>query len=369
MFIENAAQADMVGDEIVKAQAAMGASEALLDIGRPAEALERCLALRGTEGTRLWPALLPRIESATAKALHALGRHKEAFEAFEGYHKRLMLNNTRVSFQYMKYVELVVQLEKSLAETQTYKKLAGELTLAKSAAEEASRAKTEFLSNMSHELRTPLHAILGFTEIIRGEILGPIQSKYREYIQDVHLSGVHLLNLIDQLLDLSQAESGTVRLSDEIVPVNVLLDDAATRLADIAVGKGTAFRWSLCSGAVVRGDRLRLARCFLNVLSNAIDLADPEGEVGLTTLFEGTELAVAIFASGAGLRPEEVPSAFERFGQGGSPRAVVAAGFGLPLAKRLIELHGGRAVLVSDAGVGTTVTLYFPSDRVVSNLG
>jgi two-component system cell cycle sensor histidine kinase PleC len=263
-------------------------------------------------------------------------------------------------------MELVVQLETSRAETETYKKLAHELTLAKSAAEEASRAKSEFLSNMSHELRTPLNAIIGFADLIRGEIFGPVQDKYREYIRDIHLSGQHLLDLIDQLLDLSQAESGTVKLSNEVVPVNVLLDDAATRLADAAASKGAAFHWSLCGGAFVRGDRLRLAQCFLNVLSNALDLVAPGGRVGLVTYFEGSVLAVAISASGVGLRPEEVPKAFERFGQGGNTRAVAGIGFGLPLAKRLIELHGGSAKLDSDSGVGTTVTLRFPPDRVAA---
>jgi signal transduction histidine kinase len=368
MFEENERHANAASNDIGKAQAAMGMAEAVLDLGRPSEALSYCHVLRGSNGARLWPALQPRIENTTAKALYALGRHEEAFKAFGRYHDRLMQINIRVAFQYTKYMELVVQLETSRAETETYRKLAHELTLAKLAAEEASRAKSEFLSNMSHELRTPLNAIIGFADLMRSEIFGAILPKYREYLQDIHASGQHLLNLINQLLDLSKAESGTVELADEVVPINVLLDDAATRLADAAASKDVTFQWSLCVGAQVRGDRMRLAQCILNVLSNALDQVSPGGQVGLATRLEESGLVIAISASGAGLRPEEIPKAFERFGQGGNAKAVSGAGFGLPLAKRLIELHGGTAELDSAYGVGTTVTLRFPEERLASGL-
>jgi len=367
IFEQNERAALAAGNEIGKVQAAMGMAEALLRLGRPADALSYCDRLRKSDGIRLWPALLPRIDDTTAKALHALGRHADAFQAFGRYHDRLMQINLRAALQYTKYMEVTVQLQTSRAETETYKKLAHELTLAKLSAEEASRAKSEFLSNMSHELRTPLNAIIGFAELMRGEIFGAIQPKYQEYLQDIRASGHHLLDLIDQLLDLSQAESGTVELSDETVAINVLLDNAATRLAEQAAAKGVSFQWSLCAGAQVRGDRMRLAQCILNVLSNALSHSPPGSAIELTTRFEGRGLAVSVTAPGEGLRPDEVPKAFERFGQGGAARASSATGFGLPLAKRLIELHGGTAELDSEFGIGTTVTLRFPPDRLISN--
>jgi|GEM_PF-5500975 signal transduction histidine kinase len=364
MFEENERLAQLKSDETAMALAGMGIAEALLDLGRPDRALSYCDALRGSEGARLWPALLPRIENAAAKALHALGRDAEAYAAFGRYHDRMMQNNIRVAFQYTKYMELVVQLESSRAETATYRKLAHELTLAKQAAEEASRAKSEFLANMSHELRTPLNSIIGFADLIRSEIFGSILPKYREYLQDIFASGQRLLSLIDQLLDLAQAESGALELAEEFVPINVLLDDATTRLADAAASKDVTFQWSLRAGAVVRGDRMRLAQCILNVLSNAIDLVPSGGIVELATRFDAGGLAVAISALGVGLRPEDVPKAFERYGQGGDAKAVSSTGFGLPLAKRLIELHGGTAALDSGAEFGTTVTLRFPAERL-----
>jgi len=366
IFEENVRRADETGDVIGKAQAGMGMADALLELGKPSQALERCNSLRGSEGVRLWPTLLPRIENTTAKTLYALGRYEEAYKEFSRYNDRVMQINTRVAFQYAKYMELVVQLETSRAETETYKKLARELTLAKLAAEEASRAKSEFLSNMSHELRTPLNAIIGFTDLMRSEIFGGMQPKYREYLNDIHSSGQHLLNLINQLLDLAKAESGTVELADEIVLINDLLDDAATRLVDAASSKDVTFDWSLCVGAMVRGDRMRLRQCILNVLSNALEIVTPGGHIALTTRFEQGGLAIEVCASGMGLRPEEVPRAFERFGQGGSAKTGTATGFGLPLAKRLIELHGGTAELDSDRDVGTTVTLRFPRERLAS---
>ncbi len=291
-------------------------------------------SVRGTEGVRLWPALAPRIEIATAKALSALGRHKDAYEALSCYHDRLMQINTRVAFQYKKYMELVVQLETSHAETETYKKLAHELTVAKLSAEEASRAKSEFLSNMSHELRTPLNAIIGFADLMRAEIFGSILPRYREYVEDIHTSGRHLLNLIDQLLDLSKAESGSVELANERVLINDLLDDAATWLANDAAEKGVTFDWSLRVAAVVRGDRMRLGQCVRNVVSNALDIVSPGGSIGLETRFDARGLAVSISASGVKMLPEDVPKAFERFGQGGNVKAVTGSGAGLPLAKR-----------------------------------
>ena len=364
MFRENSARAHANEDEIGKAQATMGMAEAYLELGHPGEALKRCDSLRGTEGVRLWPALLPRIESTAARALHALGRYQEAYDALGRYNHRLMKINTRVAFQYTKYMELVVQLETSHAETETYKKLAHELNVAKLAAEEANRAKSEFLSNMSHELRTPLNAIIGFAELVKSEIFGQLQPKYREYLDDIYGSGQHLLSLINQLLDLSKAESGTVDLADDSVLINDLLDDAATRLADSASSKGVTFDWSLCVGAVVRGDRIRLAQCVLNVASYALEIVSPGGRVRLATAFEGSGLAVEISASGRGLRPDEVPKAFERFGQGGEAKAGTSSSFGLPLAKRLIELHGGTAELNSYPSLGTVITLRFPSDRL-----
>jgi signal transduction histidine kinase len=203
LFERNRHLAETEGDEACKVLAELGIAEAMLDLARPDEALRRCQALRGSEGVRLRQALEPRIERTVAAALAAIGRHAEACDALRRYHDRLRLDNNQVTLQYSRYLKLALQLEYSRSETETLRRQALALTLAKITAEEASRARSEFLSNMSHELRTPLNPIIGFTDLMRSEVFGAIGPEYHVCLQAIHDNGRHLLSLIDRLVDSS----------------------------------------------------------------------------------------------------------------------------------------------------------------------
>ncbi|HVJ53205.1 MAG TPA: HAMP domain-containing sensor histidine kinase [Aliidongia sp.] len=331
--------------------------EALLDLGRPQEALDLFNSYLAANGQTSAPDILARTRHATVRALRALGRFEDAFKEFDEYERLSKAINNEVAEQHSRHVAATLQLEKSKAETEMYRRLA---------AEAASSAKSEFLSNMSHELRTPLNAILGFTDIIREELFGPIIPKYREYLEDIHRSGQHLLDLINQLLDISKAEAGRLELMEEVVDPEDVLDSAIALVREAAMSKNIAIKKVGFGKTLIRADVLRIKQCFINLLSNAVTFTPIGGRVIVAARMEWGELCLSVSDTGTGLRPEEVPKVFERFGQGGNTKAGAGTGLGLPLTKQLIELHGGKAELTSELNVGTTVVLRLPAERVIS---
>jgi PAS domain S-box-containing protein len=236
-------------------------------------------------------------------------------------------------------------------------------------AERASRAKSAFLANMSHELRTPLNAIIGFSEVISNAEFGPIvPARYREYIADILASGRHLLAVINNILDMSRIEAGRESLDEaeldlsETVTSCVRMVDALTMAGDVSVSVDSGFA-SVC----LRADALKLRKIFLNLLSNAVKFTPAGGRVGLSVARDSDGgIAVRIADSGIGMTAEAMCKALEPFGQADDSlgRRFNGAGLGLPLAKALVELHGGSLALESEPGVGTTVTVVFPAARV-----
>jgi PAS domain S-box-containing protein len=244
------------------------------------------------------------------------------------------------------------------------------LHAAKAAAESANQAKSQFLANMSHELRTPLNAILGFAELLERGVAGPLQPQGQEYAALIRQSGAHLLDVINGLLDLARIDAGKFELQEErgIDPRRLI--DHCLRLVEPQADRA-ALRLSAEIAEPmppIVADRTRLIEILLNLLSNAIKFTEPGGAVTIA-LGRAADGAVRfeVRDSGIGMTAPEIAIALEPFGQvdSGLGRRSAGTGLGLPLARRLAELHGGSLSIASEKGVGTTAVLVVPAARVL----
>ena len=240
---------------------------------------------------------------------------------------------------------------------------------AKDLAEKANRTKSEFLANMSHELRTPLNAIIGFSEMIKAEVYGPGLPRYRSYATDIHGAGQHLLSLINDILDLSKAEAGKLDLHVDQVDLADLIGESARLMSARAAQQG--LRLTLDIGALppLRIDRLRTKQILLNLLSNAIKFT-PKGGISITAERDRSgRVIVCVRDTGIGMAPEMIALAFEPFRQIDSSlaREAEGTGLGLPLVKRLIELHDGEVTVESTPKAGTAVFIAFPAARCLED--
>ncbi|MBF0093316.1 MAG: PAS domain-containing protein [Alphaproteobacteria bacterium] len=241
---------------------------------------------------------------------------------------------------------------------------------AKEQAEIANRTKTEFLANMSHELRTPLNAVIGFSEIILTEVFGPLaNAQYKEYVTHIFDSGRHLLEVINDILDVSRIEVGKLELSEEEVFLTKLVE-AVGRLVQTRATAGGLTLTLIASPDLpsVRGDQRRLKQILLNLLGNAIKFTPAGGVVTLeTTLDRDGALCIDVRDTGVGMTQEQISVAMAPFSQidGALSRRHEGTGLGLPLSKSLVEMHGGSLVVSSSPGVGTTVRVRIPKERVL----
>jgi signal transduction histidine kinase len=238
-------------------------------------------------------------------------------------------------------------------------------------AENASEAKSRFLANMSHELRTPLNAIIGFSEMMRTEALGPVGSpRYRAYADDINRSGMHLLGLINDLLDLSKIEAGKMELVEDMVDVPRLVEDCLLLVRDVARRGKVELVAEVPSGLpLLYADERKLKQVLLNLLSNAVKFTPEGGKVAVAAEASGGRgLALAIADTGIGIAPEHLAVVLEPFGQVRQAQDDLAephgTGLGLPLSRALAELHGGRLEIESAPGRGTTIRLCLPPERV-----
>jgi two-component system cell cycle sensor histidine kinase PleC len=245
-----------------------------------------------------------------------------------------------------------------------------ELSRALTAETRANAAKSDFLALMSHELRTPLNAIIGFSEVLGTEMLGPLgHSRYREYANDVHGAGKHLLALINDILDLSKAAAGKF----ELVCAEIAPADIVTECLRLTRGKahegGLRLTSDLAPGLPnLMVDRLRIKQALLNLCSNAIKFTPPGGNVHVSAnQSEDDSFILTVRDTGIGMSPEQIPVALEPFRQVASPfaRNAEGTGLGLALVKSLIECHDGRLEIESALKMGTTVRLILPPERTV----
>jgi signal transduction histidine kinase/CheY-like chemotaxis protein len=222
--------------------------------------------------------------------------------------------------------------------------------------EVASRHKSEFLASMSHELRTPLNAVLGFSEVLLERMFGDLNERQEEYLRDIHGSGKHLLELLNEILDLSKVEAGRMELEYSTFPLRRVLDSTAAMLRERAAGHGIELRVEVDPDVgEVYADELRLKQVVLNLVTNAVKFTGDGGSVALRATRSGAEVRITVTDTGRGIPREDRERIFESFQQGGrGPSHEEGTGLGLTLSRRIVELLGGRMWLESEVGVGST---------------
>jgi PAS domain S-box-containing protein len=333
-----------------------GLEDSLVVPGMPLSELVNNLVARGTYTSEVAAAAVEgRREAARKGARHSIRQRQRDGRVFEIIHQPLRDGGMVSTFA-------------DMTERETHERA---LNAARETAEQASRAKSAFLAHMSHELRTPLNAIIGFSELIKTEMLGPVGSvRYKEYAGDIHGSGKHLLQLINDVLDISKIEAGKAELRDETVDLGETIDDCASLIRPQAIAGNLKVMVDAPKDLLrLRGDARALKQVLLNLLSNAIKFTPAGGEVRLSVrINDRGDLELAVSDTGIGMNERDAAKIFEPFYQIRSEltRQYEGTGLGLSLVKGLIEMHGGTIAVRSVPQHGTTMTATFPAARVIA---
>ncbi len=262
--------------------------------------------------------------------------------------------------------ENIAELEATRSDLE---QVSNKLRVALATAAAASEAKSEFLASMSHELRTPLNAIIGFSEVMGAETFGPLGSqRYKDYATDIHDSGMHLLALINDILDLSRLDAGALTLHEEDFDLHDVIVQALRMVARQAKGSGISLIEELpASLPPVHADERRIKQVLINLLVNAIKFTPRNGSITVKAWQHDQGLSIAVTDTGIGIAPEHIAKALEPFSQidASVARKHGGAGLGLPLSSQLMQVHGGSLKLESIPQVGTTVTITLPEFRLL----
>jgi two-component system, cell cycle sensor histidine kinase PleC len=224
-----------------------------------------------------------------------------------------------------------------------------------------ARVKSEFLANMSHELRTPLNSINGFSEVLYDETFGPLNEKQKKYVNNVLTSGKHLLLLINQILDMAKVEAGKMKLTLSSLQIQSLLHEISLLVADMVDKKKLQMSLEIPEDlSNIEADELRVKEIIFNLLSNAIKFTPEGGKIGMRAKNSGSEIEIVVWDTGVGVAPENMEKIFEGFFRVDTPysRVTEGTGLGLPLSKKLVELHGGK-LSVESAGLNKGVSVRF----------
>ena len=233
--------------------------------------------------------------------------------------------------------------------------------------ERANRLKSEFLASMSHELRTPLHTILGFTELLQEEVDGPLNERQKRFVTHVHQDAEHLLELINDILDLSKIEAGKMELRLEVFDARQAVEEVVASILGRAEAKSIALENRVANGLPVNADRVRFKEIFYNLLSNAVKFTLEGGRIEIDSTRIGNVPSFSVKDTGIGIARQELASIFDKFYQAGSTTKGVREGTGLGLAitRHLVEMHGGVLKVESEPGKGSTFSFTLPGEKTV----
>ena len=228
----------------------------------------------------------------------------------------------------------------------------------------AAQVKSEFLANMSHELRTPLNSINGFSEVLYDETFGPLNEKQRQYVNNVLTSGKHLLLLINQILDMAKVEAGKMKLALSSLPMKSLLNEISLLVEDMVGKKKIKMLLEIAEDLPnIEADDLKVKEILYNLLSNAVKFTPEGGKIGMRAKKADSEIEIVVWDTGIGIASENMEKIFEGFFRVDTPysRVTEGTGLGLPLSKKLVELHGGKLSVESEGlNRGTSVRFTLP---------
>lgn len=282
--------------------------------------------------------------------------------------ERVLLNGDGKSIPILKTVASInlnnrKRLVESFLDISALKQTEKDLQRAKIEADIANQTKSKFLANMSHEIRTPLNAIIGFSDVLVAQNQGQFTAKQEHYLNNISRSGKYLLELINQILDLSKVEAGKMELYLENFGINTIIDDVNSVLAPLAMKKNITLNYEISPAmGTIMADKTKLKQILFNLISNSIKFTPNGGIVNIEAIPLGSDAQFKICDTGNGISEEDLPTIFEPFRQLENAASTdhSGTGLGLPLVKSLVELHGGEVEVESEVGKGTTFTFTIP---------